>query len=80
MDMVAGVDHTSLTGETILTDSITLVPGGKGANQAYAAGKLGLMYPCSERSEKTVMENVFYKIWFRISSLEEVEEYFGQVT
>ena len=40
MDMVADVDHTPLTGETILTREITLIPGGKGANQAYAAGKL----------------------------------------
>lgn len=40
MDMVANVDHTPLTGETILTNEITLVSGGKGANQAYAAGKL----------------------------------------
>ncbi len=40
MDMVANVDHTPLTGETILTSEITLVSGGKGANQAYAAGRL----------------------------------------
>ncbi len=40
MDMVADVDHTPLTGETILTRETTLIPGGKGANQAYAAGKL----------------------------------------
>lgn len=32
MDMVADVDHTPLTGETILTREITLIPGGKGAN------------------------------------------------
>ena len=41
MDMVAEVDHTPVAGETILTNKMELVPGGKGANQAYAAGKLG---------------------------------------
>ena len=41
MDMVAEVDHTPVAGETILTDSVKLVPGGKGANQAFAAGRLG---------------------------------------
>lgn len=41
MDMVANVDHTPVVGETILTDKLTLIPGGKGANQAYAAGRLG---------------------------------------
>lgn len=41
MDMVANVDHIPVVGETILTNSLTLIPGGKGANQAYAAGRLG---------------------------------------
>lgn len=41
MDMVANVDHTPVVGETILTNMLTLIPGGKGANQAYAAGRLG---------------------------------------
>lgn len=41
MDMVADVDHTPMTGETILTNKVSLISGGKGANQAYAAGKLG---------------------------------------
>lgn len=41
MDMVANVDHIPVVGETILTDTIQLVPGGKGANQACAAGCLG---------------------------------------
>ena len=31
MDMAAEVDHTPVAGETILTDSVKLVPGGKGA-------------------------------------------------
>ena len=41
MDMIAEVDHTPVAGETILTNSVELVPGGKGANQAYAVGRLG---------------------------------------
>ena len=41
MDMVAEVHHTPTAGETILTDTMRLIPGGKGANQACAAGKLG---------------------------------------
>lgn len=41
MDFVINVDKMPLPGETLLGKKVTLVPGGKGANQAYAAGKLG---------------------------------------
>ncbi len=41
MDHVAQVDHIVLPGETILATGFENVPGGKGANQAYAIGKLG---------------------------------------
>lgn len=41
MDMVVNVAHTPAVGETILTDRMSLIPGGKGANQACAAGHLG---------------------------------------
>lgn len=41
LDMVVNVDHTPLVGETIISDKMDLIPGGKGANQAYAAGRLG---------------------------------------
>lgn len=41
MDMVTKVDHVPAAGETILGEGLSMVPGGKGANQAYAAGKLG---------------------------------------
>lgn len=40
MDWVIPVNHTPVEGETILADGYTEVPGGKGANQACAAGKL----------------------------------------
>lgn len=41
MDFVINVDHMPLKGETILSGDFDLIPGGKGANQAYATGKLG---------------------------------------
>lgn len=41
MDMVVKVPHMPAAGETILAGNMELVPGGKGANQAYAAGRLG---------------------------------------
>lgn len=41
MDYVTRVPHMPSAGETLLAESLELAPGGKGANQAYAAGKLG---------------------------------------
>lgn len=41
MDFVIRVKEMPQIGETVLGQSVRLVPGGKGANQAYAAGKLG---------------------------------------
>ena len=41
IDMVMRVDHMPAVGETILCDGMKLVAGGKGANQACAAGRLG---------------------------------------
>lgn len=41
MDTVVETPKMPKAGETIAGRSVTLVPGGKGANQAYAAGKLG---------------------------------------
>ena len=41
VDFVAGVTHIPKPGETILADRMTVTPGGKGANQAFAAAKLG---------------------------------------
>lgn len=40
MDFVAGVSHIPTLGETVLADNFELVPGGKGANQSYAIGKM----------------------------------------
>ena len=41
MDMVIGVQRLPLEGETITGTDLILFPGGKGANQACAAGRLG---------------------------------------
>ena len=49
MDIVIQMDRRPLVGETVLGKGLTYVPGGKGANQACAAGKLGgqtLMLGC----------------------------------
>jgi ribokinase len=41
MDMVTKVNITPKVGETISGEGLELIPGGKGANQAVALGKLG---------------------------------------
>lgn len=41
VDMVVNVEHTPVVGETIICTDMDMVPGGKGANQACAAGYLG---------------------------------------
>lgn len=41
MDFVMKLDHMPAKGETVLGNSLKKIPGGKGANQAYACGVLG---------------------------------------
>jgi ribokinase len=41
MDFVVSVDRLPAPGETVLGSDFRMIPGGKGANQACAAGKLG---------------------------------------
>lgn len=41
MDLVVSADKRPQTGETVLGNSFETVPGGKGANQAVAAARLG---------------------------------------
>ena len=41
MDFVVLVEHLPIPGETVLGRGFQMIPGGKGANQACAAGKLG---------------------------------------
>ena len=42
MDFAVYMDRRPLAGETVMARGMKLVPGGKGANQAYALGKLGV--------------------------------------
>lgn len=41
MDLVVNMDRMPVIGETVLGQGLSYIPGGKGANQACAAGKLG---------------------------------------
>ena len=41
MDLVAEVPHIPAAGETLTGNSLSYIPGGKGANQAVAAARLG---------------------------------------
>jgi len=41
LDLVVDVDHVPLVGETVLGGDLHRIPGGKGANQAVAAARLG---------------------------------------
>lgn len=41
MDFLIETDKIPASGETVLGKSVSHIPGGKGANQAYAAGRLG---------------------------------------
>lgn len=41
MDFAVQVKDAPKTGETVMAQAMALIPGGKGANQAYAAAKLG---------------------------------------
>lgn len=41
MDLVARLDRSPIPGETIMGSHFAMIPGGKGANQAVAAARLG---------------------------------------
>ena len=41
MDFAVYMERRPMAGETVMAQGMKLVPGGKGANQAYALGKLG---------------------------------------
>ena len=41
MDMVARIDHIPLQGESVIGEGYSFAPGGKGANAAIAAARLG---------------------------------------
>ena len=41
VDYVVYIDRAPKTGETVLAEDFKIIPGGKGANQCYALGKMG---------------------------------------
>lgn len=41
MDVTINVNNLPTDGETLISDNVVLLPGGKGANQAVGAGRLG---------------------------------------
>src|SRR5262249_59586072 len=40
-DLIATVQHRPIGGETVIASGLTVAPGGKGANQALAARRMG---------------------------------------
>ena len=53
MDYVTHVQQQPGVGETVSGQGLDLKPGGKGANQAYAAAYLGEMLRCLARLAMT---------------------------
>lgn len=63
MDMVVTAERIPLKGETIKGNDISYIPGGKGANQAVAAARLGAqveMYGCIGKDDfgKILIQNL----------------------
>ena len=63
IDMTVTAERIPLKGETLLGDSISYIPGGKGANQAVAMAKLGAdveMFGCvgDDSNGKQMLENL----------------------
>ncbi|MEK5391356.1 ribokinase [Margalitia sp. FSL K6-0131] len=79
MDLVVSAAKRPSAGETIIGDSFKTVPGGKGANQAVAAARLGadvLMIGCVGKDNygKAILDN-FKKNNVRIDYVEPVTYY-----
>ncbi len=63
MDLVTKVNTTPKVGETVLGDGLILIPGGKGANQAVAIGRLGgdvtmVGFVGDDSNGKTLIDNL----------------------
>ncbi|MBM6738731.1 ribokinase [Faecalicatena fissicatena] len=77
MDSVIETPHMPKEGETVSGQSVTLVPGGKGANQAYAAGILGgnvsMIGAVGNDAFGTILKTNLGKAGVDISSVAEIE-------
>jgi ribokinase len=58
MDFVVQVEHLPAAGETVLGSNFQIIPGGKGANQACAAGRLA-----ASRVAATMVGRVGYDVF-----------------
>ena len=59
-DMTVTAERIPLKGETLMGDSLSYIPGGKGANQAVAMAKLGAEV---ESSAALVMMTMDAECW-----------------
>lgn len=60
MDVTINVHHIPTDGETLMSSATKLIPGGKGANQAVGAGKLGgLVYAIGRLGSDTDGQEVY---------------------
>jgi ribokinase len=60
MDVVFHVDRLPQPGETLMADSLAISPGGKGANQAVAAARLGSLVRFSTRLGRDAFGRALY--------------------
>src|ERR1700730_14248273 len=63
MDFVVSVDRLPAPGETVLGRDFQMIPGGKGANQACAAGKLSARGIGKERVAVRMIGRVGYDVF-----------------
>ena len=62
MDLVMELEKVPEAGETVLGRSYSYIPGGKGANQAVAAARLGGRVTFAVGSEMIPMEEFYWTI------------------
>lgn len=65
MDLVMKTNRIAQEGETVFGDSFAMVPGGKGANQAVAVGRLAaqkIRLTCWELWARIPLTISYYKI------------------
>lgn len=81
MDMVMGVDNIPKKGETVLANGLEYYPGGKGANQAVAAKRIGtdvtMLGSVGEDEHGKIMLDSLYEEGINIDHIREVEDSTG---